>query len=1308
MDTQRRRQHHSCDPCRKGKRACDAPARRDRDRHTGEVSSSNQASSDTITCSNCRKYNRECTFNWLSENRAAARGGKKQKTRNATGPSRVDAQHASNPFTQAAVLGDMLSSSQWLSETLGQGVWSGNAVDQSAPWSLGHAGAVAIPLRGKEPDLDPFRMFSWHTNAGHVPPSLAESSGVVVPDHEELGGGPSLGYYQQSRSQSGPRSFDGTFDVFPPPPPRSDDSSPGLTDSYYSSSPGFPFLDSAEARRQDLTAGDNGEGLGSKDSISSLSVLSDNIADGYARSMMTRNLVRIYHDSMENALSCWLTEQNCPYNTALSPYKSAPNNGLIRPAETAWAPSWTNRICTRVCRLDRAYASARGRSLSASEEKMASRALHTAIMAFASQWAQKMPRKDGFSPTSPVAHKERAMRETLWNQARRALENAAGVPSFRVAFANIIFSVGQRPLNTDEDLELHELLEDDSAPLFLEAAVRQLFSIKHKLTRAQRQKKPRAGSLAQPTPVEVSSTASEFLSAASTGVPLQADAFYTDPEYQETINLMFWLVVMFDTLTAAMYQRPLVISDEDTQITSITPSDNGNDNEARVDLDGWNMTYARALQEKQDLWGDFFLRKRAARQQQQQQADPPSWPCSYDEAAEVLSDASPVKVLLFRQVTRLETLVYRGASPERLEEAIQKALRIYQHWNAAYKRFFTTCNAHHDDLPPRIQAWYVIVAGHWHLAAMLLADAVKGIDEGRLGLDSQREARGAIDFVATLRRDNALAAGAIAQRCLQGQVSLSGKFDSFHDSVNEAAFLTEPWTLVLIRCFAKAAYILLDEISLHPPPPRAGYGRPGDDPAEYARRTCEFCISALWCLGTKSDMAFVVARSLSNQLERKVGRRASPGCFQCTKRRIICDGGDPVCAKCQKKGIECSGQSRIRFTNGVASRGKLKGCVIPVVGVRAESVFAQGAPVRSQLRWREGRVHKRVRRGGKEEGVEVEDTLGRGGLDGDADADAEEEVTRGSEICPLAPWVAPLGARARMLFSHFARDVAPVMVLLDDVANGYRDFILPMACGDDLVRQAVEVVATQYLAQLQPAFSAAAETGRAALISRLRRESLLRAPERVFSAETWATLIVLLVGETVTASDEYHHLLRTLHSVTHNAAPVRSDVAKFLLQQTHMFELLGQPLLSEDQGLLVLRSPPSQTLDWLAYDLPATSTHHALLHLTRQAFTLASRIYLHRATTNHEQRALATQLRAVIAQIDADAPGAHALVWACFIAAADSADEALRAFFVARLRDVYARTRFRNVDAAVRALPGIWAGAGRWTEGLGGMGVLVM
>jgi hypothetical protein len=86
------------------------------------------------------------------------------------------------------------------------------------------------------------------------------------------------------------------------------------------------------------------------------------------------------------------------------------------------------------------------------------------------------------------------------------------------------------------------------------------------------------------------------------------------------------------------------------------------------------------------------------------------------------------------------------------------------------------------------------------------------------------------------------------------------------------------------------------------------------------------------------------------------------GCFQCSRRRIICDRNEP-CLKCIKKGIECSGLGRIRFAEGVARRGRLKDRKIPVAeGVQeGGSVLPTRGPSQA-LTWPEDRKSAKRRR----------------------------------------------------------------------------------------------------------------------------------------------------------------------------------------------------------------------------------------------------------------------------------------------------------------------------------------------------------
>lgn len=277
------------------------------------------------------------------------------------------------------------------------------------------------------------------------------------------------------------------------------------------------------------------------------------------------------------------------------------------------------------------------------------------------------------------------------------------------------------------------------------------------------------------------------------------------------------------------------------------------------------------------------------------------------------------------------------------------------------------------------------------------------------------------------------------------------------------------------------------------------------------------------------------------------------------------------------------------------------------------------------------------------------------------------------------------------------------MVVLDNVANGYRDVLLPLACEDDLLRTAVGVVASQHLALNDPRFQSVADEGRAVVISRLRRESLQASPDQVFNLSTWATLTVLLVGETITGSSEYSHLLQTLMCLIHNIGKIAPSAARdFLLQQGHMFEFLGQPLLGETHGVQALRLPLDRYLDWTYYDLPSDSPHHHVLHVSRMAFLKASQIYLGRVSSTRDQWDLLEDLKQLVSQINPDQMGSHALVWVCFIAAADSTDPEHRRFFVNRMNQVFSKTKFHNISAGMQSLPAIWShqGSGRWTQNL--------
>ncbi|KAF2501175.1 hypothetical protein BU16DRAFT_577390 [Lophium mytilinum] len=641
---------------------------------------------------------------------------------------------------------------------------------------------------------------------------------------------------------------------------------------------------------------------------------------------MTNGLLRIYHDSMENALSCWLTEKTCPYGITIPSPASLKSSNPHESMSEEWGSNWSNRIFARVCHLDRASSVVRGRTLTQSEEKLASKALHLAIVSFATQWAQSSNRStakfssfdakddvviddgaestrgDGSSP--PNTDFDRSIQESFWYQARRALQDSAEIESFRVIFAHIIFSLTQRPLNiaehvraikgrrrrssakqfndgpwpglsppcsesarsvhcsatargastfqttpvvsktSDSDIAgLDEVTELEGPPIFLETALRQIFTYRCKLESIERQRTIAKKKRASPETAD------------------NPDILSTKD--RKTFDLLFWLAIMFDTLSAAMNKRPLVVSDEDSDIRDgnlpghyISPDDI---------ISSPSPTYRSMLAREGDskLWGDFLLRQKHLRFCHKAAR----WPCSYEQAASTLCDAAPIKVLLFRKVTHLQTLLSRCAMYEKLEQPILDALQVYQHWNDSYNPFILSCIAAHDALPPRIQSWYVVLAGHWHLAALLLADIIELIDDGQMGLESQRAVRGSSRLVAKLREQNANVLADLGRCSCPGYNLSFPQAREFHFAVSEGALLTEPWTVVLIRAFSKAGYILLDRIAYSK---LSGYER-GEIPREseiaQCQQRCSSCIRALWNLGKKSDMAFLAATALSTAVK---------------------------------------------------------------------------------------------------------------------------------------------------------------------------------------------------------------------------------------------------------------------------------------------------------------------------------------------------------------------------------------------------------------------------------------------------------
>jgi hypothetical protein len=621
---------------------------------------------------------------------------------------------------------------------------------------------------------------------------------------------------------------------------------------------------------------------------------------------------------MENALSCWLTERTCPYadGQAVTIYgKPASSSPMLK----EWGPEWSNRICERICLLDKVSSGLRGRSLTNSEDRAVDMALRKAIVAFATQWANSSHRSAAeFSNELPLRgldqgawnipqEFDRSMQESFWHEARNALRDTAEIESFRVIFAHIIFALTQKPLNIEEKFRelklkkqnastssnqdillnsngyssspsnsyrltsihtastsangsndpaeptvLGQILELAGPPVFLETALRQIFAFRCKLEKIEARAKKQMRKN-WPSIYPDSERANPFR-----------------PEDLQTFNLLLWLGIMFDTLSSAFHMRPLVVSDEDSDVHQSSVLDKGTpdlqfavhttrDNAIQINV----SQNSRPSENNKDshLWDDFLLKKKEKIARQEQSIV--RWPCSYDIAAATLCDAAPIKVLMFRKVTRLQTILSRRVGSQSLELAISDALSIHDYWNTFYGPFMSDCISSHENLPPRIQSWYVILCGHWHLAQFLLADIIEEIDEEELGSETGVSKRRETSLVEKLRRQNAYTMSDLGKASCPRTSGSFARAKEFHAAVNKGAILTEPWTEVLVRSFSKAGSVLVDLL------PAADSVWSGQHDFDELKFRCNHCIEALWHLGKKSDIALLASRALSYALEEK-------------------------------------------------------------------------------------------------------------------------------------------------------------------------------------------------------------------------------------------------------------------------------------------------------------------------------------------------------------------------------------------------------------------------------------------------------
>lgn len=577
------------------------------------------------------------------------------------------------------------------------------------------------------------------------------------------------------------------------------------------------------------------------------------------RVLISESLLRIYHDVLENNLGCWLAEDTCPYKMRrmrdehLSIHESPLLEGQITPE---WGVSWSNRMYRRITQLDQSARLTKLVHLTVSENRAASKALELSIMAFATQWAQGERRWDSHWLANRCEDEGlrddfgQTLHRSVWESANRALQDVSHVECFRVVFAELVFGLLQKPSSNnyfdarakerqgtaDENNNLKSstlsrvmrIIDRGGPPIFMERGVRKIHVLKYRFKAHQAGFR---GSFHNHS-AEIDEQISRELSTEET----------------RTVGLLYWLAIMFDTVSSSMNERPVVVPDEECQHEAAQ----------KAVRDHIQKPISRSRWEL-DLYA----------QEDTEKAIPLRWPCPYEFVTRAVSRSAAVKVLLFRYISYLQNSLRNAECSQVVEEIIQRTICVYHYWMKTHGALFRDLIRHYDSVPPRIKSWFPCVGIPWHLGSLMLADLIEFVDTNRLGCNDAMLERQNTCMIMKIRKkssiDMADLAAVLTPRPLGG-IGLN-QLPGFHFAVNESPLLTEPWTELLVRAFSKASIFHLKEKEKLQKYQRFVFDHESKALQESATRL-ENCVTALRFLGAKSGMAGAISIVLSESLNK--------------------------------------------------------------------------------------------------------------------------------------------------------------------------------------------------------------------------------------------------------------------------------------------------------------------------------------------------------------------------------------------------------------------------------------------------------
>jgi hypothetical protein len=853
-----RRQYQSCDRCRKGRRGCDAV-------HLGidPFGQSEQITNSQIRrrgCSGCQKFNKECTFEWL---RLIPRQVLPRRLNTKPKPSVQRFQHQPD-FDAGFPLADLspnLNTQQ--SEKIDTGpsfhdelnldtsLYDLSLPEDGLPLAADYwHGSILRPTLSGQIAAESFSEAAYE----FVSPKLFDQSGFSREQFHGVNstresGEPVVWVQDNDRTDQTYRDsgHDQIFETLwgderqPGPSRQSDlgittptidgiqatsleDQNDLLELEHHQNKLPDPFSGwfQTPTSQSSCTAGaELPTNRAAAQYWPMVSMQEHRLADESNRITISNDLMKIYCDSLENALECWIDREACPYRieTEVGLRLHAVNEQTI-------SSSVSKTLYNRVHRLDAVFSRQRPRPLTRAEDFGSSKALKLAIMAFACQWSHSSrssssnlrettwaltgedhavnSRPISDFETSDAQEFERLLRLSVWHESQRCLSRWGYCGSFRIILASIILFCTQQPLDEDES---KYLCENHLEPISSQdlGAGKSMHSNPGYSDDQLNSNTPSSNTTAQvlvnksfPNLTSFSSSLNSHeglqhlemglrhlltwrKSIITSHLHMQKGTFHTattegpciehalpGSQYLSDFNLLFWLGVMTDTTSSVLHQRSLIIPDTETFTNS--------GGVIRLDLDSVTTATFEALYRRPDvdhhhsperttqsvnIWGSYLLD--ADRTWRRSLVATENLSTSQLKS-EMIKQAVPLKILFWRKVGKLQNMIFAHeqqptspSTPTEVENAIKEALTVHQYWAMNYGEFFMSCTREHLNLSIQSQSWYLVLVLGWNMACLILARYIDFVDRNAMSERLGQSLRGSSALTSELMKTSVYA-----------------------------------------------------------------------------------------------------------------------------------------------------------------------------------------------------------------------------------------------------------------------------------------------------------------------------------------------------------------------------------------------------------------------------------------------------------------------------------------------------------------------------------------------------------------------